>query len=266
MKKIIATAAAVVTALAMTGCGRTVTIQGASTVYSDDDIQHAVRCIEDVYLEDNAEMDCQFLGDMSYGDTARYVNIRYYDHDEDTKDIRGDYLAFMVTTHRSKTPSNVIEAIGENPFDINGFRNFFCRYQHECVVEKDENGEWKYFGDFSDTFIPYTDEATEDGKSEIYSSEERKTALEVITDSDIWHDLIGELLYANYAGDESASKEELDKLNKRNGTAYDECMVMYADLYSCKEQTILKDTKWQLAKDNGVWRVVEYSTSEGENK
>ena len=69
-----------------------------------------------------------------------------------------------------------------------------------------------------------------------------------------------------YASDQQIqlSKEELEKLNKRNGTAYDECMVISADIYSNEEQAVLRDTKWQLAKENGVWRVVEYSTSEGE--
>jgi hypothetical protein len=267
MKKITATAAAVVTALTMTGCGKNITIQGASAVYSGEDILSAVECIEDVYLEDNTDMECQFLGDITYDETEKYVKkYHYYNNDKDTKDISGDYLAFRVTIHRSKTPSNIIKAIGGNLFDINGFRKFFGGGWHECVVEKDENGEWKYLGDFSDYYGGHLDDATADGISDIYSSAERETALDAMTDSGAWADLDADLLYAKYAGDESASKEELDKLNKRNGTAYDECMVMYADLYSCKEQTILKDTKWQLAKDNGVWKVVEYSTSERENK
>ena len=79
--------------------------------------------------------------------------------------------------------------------------------------------------------------------------------------SDEWADLIGELLYAKYAGDESASKEELEKLNKRNGAAYDECMVISADIYSHEKQAVLRDTKWQLAKENGSWKVVDYSAS-----
>ena len=41
-------------------------------------------------------------------------------------------------------------------------------------------------------------------------------------------------------------------------------MVISADIYSNEKQAVLRDTKWQLAKENGVWRVVEYSTSEGE--
>ena len=120
------------------------------------------------------------------------------------------------------------------------------------------------YGNYVYSFSPDTDDVISDDSSKIYSSEEREKALEDMTDSDVWNDFDGILLYAGYAGDESASKEELEKLNKRNGTAYDECMVISADIYSNEKQAVLRDTKWQLAKENGVWRVVEYSTSEGE--
>ncbi|MCR5540772.1 MAG: hypothetical protein K6F71_08160 [Ruminococcus sp.] len=266
MKKIAAIAAAAVTAMTMTGCGKSFTLEGSSTEYSDEELQKAAVCLEDIDTGDSTKSYCQFLGDMSYEDTARYVNIYYYKQGKDSKDISGDYLAFKVTNYIAKTPSTIVDAISQNMFDINGFRNYFFDGRHEWVVKKDENGDWICLGDMSDIIKPDTDDAIADGKSDIYSSAERKKALEVMTNSDEWADLIGELLYAKYAGDESASKEELDKLNKRNGTAYDECMVMYADLYSYEELAVLKNTKWQLAKDNGVWRVVEYSKSEGENK
>lgn len=269
MKKYIAAAAAVATALTMTGCGKKFVLEGASTVYSNEDLQNAAMCLKDEYFGDNTEMYVQFLGDMSYDDTARYVNMYYYDHDDAAKEISGDYLEFKVTTYTAKTPSTVLKAIGENLFDINGFRNFFCRYQHECIVKKDENGEWKYMGDYDElvySFSPDTGDVISDDRSQIYSSEEREKALEAMTGSEVWEDFDGTLLYAGYAGDESASKEELDKLNKSNGTAYDECMVICADIYSNEEQAVLRDTKWQLAKENGRWEVVEYSAPEGENK
>ncbi|SFC68727.1 LptM family lipoprotein [Ruminococcus albus] len=261
MKKFIALSAAAVMALTMTGCGKKFAIEGSSSVYSAEDLQNATMCFEEKYLKDNTEVYCQFLGDMSYGDTARYVNMYYYDHDKETSEISGDYLAFRVTTYTAKTPSTVLKAIGENLFDINGFRNSFFGGFEECVVKKDENGEWKYMGALSDIykFKPDTEDTTADGISDIYPSKEREKALEAMTDSDVWEELDGELLYAEYAGDESASKEELDKLNKSKGTDYDGCMKMHADFYSAEKADIVKDAEWLVARQNGEWEVVEYN-------
>ena len=269
MKKIAAIAAAVITAMTMTGCGQKFVLEGSSTVYSNEDLLNAAKCLEVEYMEDNTEVYVQLLGDMSYDDTARYVNMYYYDHDDAEKEISGDYLEFRVTTYTAKTPYTLLKAIGDNMFDINGFRNSFFGGFYECIVKKEENGEWKLMGDYGNyvyTFSPDTDDVISDDRSQIYSLEEREEALNDMLASDVWNDFDGILLYAGYAGDESASKEELEKLNKRNGTAYDECMVISADIYSNEEQAVLRDTKWQLAKENGVWRVVEYSASKGENK
>ena len=113
MKKIAVIAAAVITAMTMTGCGQKFVLEGSSTVYSNEDLQNAAKCLEVEYMEDNTEVYVQLLGDMSYDDTARYVNMYYYDHDDAEKEISGDYLEFKVTTYTTKTPYTLLKAIGD---------------------------------------------------------------------------------------------------------------------------------------------------------
>ncbi|WP_024857496.1 hypothetical protein [Ruminococcus albus] len=278
MKKI-AAIAAVVTAMTLAAITLTVSdkktitidVLGTSETFSDEEIERAVAyLINDVYKpkETDIHVAAIYNGGINYNDSSKYVQINKYKEGEDPKDLSGDYMSLTICAFRDKTPSNVIKAIGRNLFDMNGFNSYFMASveRHDCVVERDKNGEWNFLGDSDTKFdFDYAD-VMDASRSDIYSTEEREEALEAMTDSDVWNDFDGIPLYAGYAGDESASKEELEKLNKRNGTAYDECMVISADIYSYEKQAVLRDTKWQLAKENGVWRVVEYSASKGENK
>ncbi|SEK81726.1 hypothetical protein [Ruminococcus albus] len=258
MKKFIALSAAAVMALTMTGCGTNLYIDGTSDVYSAEELASAANCITTKCItEKESNFECQFMGDISYSDTAKYVKIYKYKNGEDTNDISGDYLTFRVKMRSAKTPSNIIEAIADNPFDIEGFQGYFgTTVLGAFIVENDENGDWKYICDCSAEYDYENGPAK--WESDIYNAKERTAAAEAM---EYWFDhkesFEGELLDIRYVGDESASQEELDKLNKSKGTEYDGCMKMHADLYSAEKADIVKDTEWLVARQNGEWEVVE---------
>ena len=263
MKKITAITAVALIALTMTGCGTNLYIDGTSDVYSAEELASAANCITTkCSIEKESNFECQFMGDISYSDTAKYVKIYKYKNGEDTNDISGDYLTFRIKMRSAKTPSNIIDAIADNPFDIEGFQRYFgTTFLGDYIVEKDGNGDWEYLCDCSAEYDYENGPAK--WESDIYSAKERTAAAEAMM---IWFDdkesFEGELLDIRYAGDESASKEELDKLNKSKGTDYDGCMKMHADLYSAEKADIVKDTEWLVARQNGEWEVVEYNLPE----
>ena len=155
MKKIAVIAAAVITAMTMTGCGQKFVLEGSSTVYSNEDLQNAAKCLEVEYMEDNTEVYVQLLGDMSYDDTARYVNMYYYDHDDAEKEISGDYLEFKVTTYTTKTPYTLLKAIGDNLVCVHVNHGLLRKGEPEMVIKvfREELGANLIYVDAVDRFL-----------------------------------------------------------------------------------------------------------------
>ncbi len=109
------------------------------------------------------------------------------------------------------------------------------------------------------------------GSSELYSKEEMDAAITAIrAEFDTWDGC--ELHALRYAGDESASQENLDWMNelRKDGDAFTQCIEFLSDFHSPKDEAAssalgveadqeYRDFQWWLARsDGGDWQLVTW--------
>ena len=271
MKKIIAIAAAVVCliggALAVGALSSHRSIdkitKGGSSIYSDEDfdaVTEDIKCfMERLHV---TVLSSSYLGD-SESSKEFYKREAMMYHYKDTHKIAAyDDIDCMVYHLRYKctvTPRSIWEALR----DI-GFSESFKKYDVTYLYARTGSENWELVNEFYDdddnkySFSP----SVNIGDSKIYGSDEILWAVddiaEIVIDNKEYEGYC--IVRGVYAGDEFASNEALDKINKENGTNYTDCMKIYADVYSSEDKTILTDTEWYLAKKGDEdWEIAEYN-------
>ncbi|SFC68758.1 hypothetical protein [Ruminococcus albus] len=271
MKKIIAIAASVVCliggALAVLALSSHRSIdkitKGESSIYSDEDFDTVTEDIK-YFME---KLHVTVLSSSYFGDSESseefYKREAMMYHYKNTHEIAAyddiDCMVYHIRYKSTVTPRSIWEALRDTSiserFKEHDVKYLFARTgseNWELVNEFYNDGDNKY------SFSP----SVKTGDSKIYESNDILWTVtdiaEIVIDNKKYEGYC--IVCGEYAGDEFASKEALDKINKENGTNYTDCMKIYADVYSSEDKTILTDTEWYIAsKGDENWEVVEYN-------
>ena len=243
------------------------TVEGRSDVLTEDDFREATSLLKEKIDERPAELkivDCQYSGDEESANdiNTRLSRIVLFCEDQQVNDGDLKLLVYNVRERISRDPITFFRVAASTGINFEDYRDEYADRSYNYLFAKQGDDDWE----FITVYDPENEEMYEDislmsfnGESDIYSTEEREEALGYVMCS-LQYEENHQLIDVRYAGDESASQERLKALNDRYGTRYDECMTVYADMYSYSKKNVTADNEMTIArKSGGEWEIVEKS-------
>ena len=243
------------------------TVEGRSDVLTEDDFREATSLLKEKIDERPAELkivDCQYSGDEESANdiNTRLSRIVLFCEDQQVNDGDLKLLVYNVRERISRDPITFFRVAASIGINFEDYRDEYADRSYNYLFAKQGDDDWE----FITVYDPENEEMYEDisqmcfnGESDIYSTEEREEALGYVMCS-LQYEENHQLIDVRYAGDESASQERLKALNDRYGTRYDECMTVYADMYSYSKKNVTADNEMTIArKSGGEWEIVEKS-------
>ena len=274
MKKLIVISAAVIIGAAGAffyfGKNKDPEITAVSDKYSAEEMEEACGIIKERYGSNSTYILSKviYLGDKDSErlEYRRDAAVSFYNDGEIAEDI--DCMSFEVDIKRRHDPVNIMSVVMGKDFHLGDIKDELSTNRRLVVLARNNKDYWKpvYAVDhkiiddevFGSVGISYT---VANGKSDLYSMQDRKSAASVVTG---YNSKEEPFITVRYAGDDACTPEKLAELKSRCNADIDECICFTVDLYAREDSDIWQggivntDTEWYLGRKNGGdWQLID---------